>query len=161
MPDPITFTSAAFNQLRLSHLDSNIFAVPKYSLVSRKVLNSTFIYAILVALTIPLTLQLWQPPVSHLAPNGCMHIPSSTSVRHDHRYGPLMRTSVISFTPSQCWASHQLCLMLPECNFQRHERLSEMLQCLTSQARTSRWSPLERVVLYLASTEMVCTCILT
>ncbi|KAJ8585232.1 hypothetical protein M405DRAFT_773220 [Rhizopogon salebrosus TDB-379] len=41
MPDPITFTSAAFNQLRLSHLDSNIFAVPKYSLVSRKVLNTT------------------------------------------------------------------------------------------------------------------------
>ncbi|KAF8901546.1 hypothetical protein CPB85DRAFT_1323393 [Mucidula mucida] len=31
-PDPVTFTSAAFQQLRLRGLDSEIFAVPKYSL---------------------------------------------------------------------------------------------------------------------------------
>ncbi|KAG0701177.1 hypothetical protein DFH29DRAFT_831788 [Suillus ampliporus] len=41
VPDPITFTSAAFNQLRLNHLDSNIFPVPKYSLEARKALDAT------------------------------------------------------------------------------------------------------------------------
>lgn len=41
VPDPITFTSAAFNQLRLNHLDSDIFPVPKYSLEAKKTLNST------------------------------------------------------------------------------------------------------------------------
>jgi ribonuclease Z len=41
VPDPVTFTSAAFNQLRLNHLDSDIFPVPKYSLEAKKTLNST------------------------------------------------------------------------------------------------------------------------
>lgn len=41
VPDPITFTSAAFNQLRLNHLDSDIFPVPKYSLEAKKTFNST------------------------------------------------------------------------------------------------------------------------
>lgn len=41
VPDPITFTSAAFNQLRLNHLDSNIFPVPKYSLEAKKALDIT------------------------------------------------------------------------------------------------------------------------
>ncbi|KAG2355809.1 hypothetical protein BDR07DRAFT_1425171 [Suillus spraguei] len=41
VPDPITFTSAAFNQLRLNHLDSNIFPVPKYSLEAKKTLQTT------------------------------------------------------------------------------------------------------------------------
>lgn len=31
-PDPVTFTSAAFNQLRLSELDNTMFPVPKYRL---------------------------------------------------------------------------------------------------------------------------------
>ncbi|KAF7972807.1 hypothetical protein HWV62_16994 [Athelia sp. TMB] len=31
-PNPVSFTSAAFNQLRLSQLDSTIFRIPKYSL---------------------------------------------------------------------------------------------------------------------------------
>ncbi|EIW77124.1 hypothetical protein CONPUDRAFT_139171 [Coniophora puteana RWD-64-598 SS2] len=34
--DPISFTSAALNQLRLSHLDSSMFPVQKYSLGSRR-----------------------------------------------------------------------------------------------------------------------------
>ncbi|KAG1876634.1 hypothetical protein DFJ58DRAFT_865981 [Suillus subalutaceus] len=42
VPDPITFTSAAFNQLRLNYLDSNIFPVPKYSLEAKKALDSKF-----------------------------------------------------------------------------------------------------------------------
>lgn len=41
VPDPITFTSAAFNQLRLKHLDSVIFPMPKYPLVARKALDTT------------------------------------------------------------------------------------------------------------------------
>lgn len=40
-PDPITFTSAAFNQLRLNHLDSNIFPVPKYSVEAKKTIDTT------------------------------------------------------------------------------------------------------------------------
>ncbi|KAG2141301.1 hypothetical protein DEU56DRAFT_275902 [Suillus clintonianus] len=39
--DPITFTSAAFNQLRLNQLDSDIFPVPKYSLEVKKALDTT------------------------------------------------------------------------------------------------------------------------
>ncbi|KAF8956934.1 hypothetical protein BDZ97DRAFT_1848960 [Flammula alnicola] len=35
-PDPVTFTSAAYNQLRLNELDEKIFPVPKYSLVPKK-----------------------------------------------------------------------------------------------------------------------------
>ncbi|KAG1792699.1 uncharacterized protein HD556DRAFT_1293433 [Suillus plorans] len=38
--DPITFTSAAFNQLRLNHLDSDIFPVPKYSLEAKKTMDT-------------------------------------------------------------------------------------------------------------------------
>ncbi|KAG1723801.1 hypothetical protein EDB19DRAFT_1915912 [Suillus lakei] len=41
VPDPITFTSAAFNQLRLNHLDNDIFPVPKYSLEAKKALDIT------------------------------------------------------------------------------------------------------------------------
>jgi ribonuclease Z len=43
VPDPITFTSAAFNQLRLNHLDSNIFPVPKFSLEAKKTLNCALV----------------------------------------------------------------------------------------------------------------------
>ncbi|KAG1734832.1 hypothetical protein EDB19DRAFT_1135271 [Suillus lakei] len=42
VPDPITFTSAAFNQLRLNHLDNDIFPVPKYSLEAKKALDTTY-----------------------------------------------------------------------------------------------------------------------
>ncbi|KAF9269308.1 hypothetical protein L218DRAFT_969838 [Marasmius fiardii PR-910] len=35
-PDPVTFTSAAHNQLRLSQLDSEIFPVPKFCLTPKK-----------------------------------------------------------------------------------------------------------------------------
>ncbi|KDR80789.1 hypothetical protein GALMADRAFT_153220 [Galerina marginata CBS 339.88] len=34
-PDPITFTSAAYNQLRMSKLDDKIFHMPKYSLTPK------------------------------------------------------------------------------------------------------------------------------
>ncbi|KAK7062530.1 hypothetical protein VNI00_000018 [Paramarasmius palmivorus] len=39
-PDPVTFTSAAYNQLRLSQLDSEIFRVPYYNLTPKKDLSS-------------------------------------------------------------------------------------------------------------------------
>ncbi|KAK1230906.1 hypothetical protein PQX77_005984 [Marasmius sp. AFHP31] len=39
-PDPVTFTSAAYGQLRLSQLDSGIFRVPSYSLTPKKDLSS-------------------------------------------------------------------------------------------------------------------------
>ncbi|KAL0575576.1 hypothetical protein V5O48_006392 [Marasmius crinis-equi] len=35
-PDPVTFTSAAYNQLRLSQLDSEIFRVPSFSLTPKR-----------------------------------------------------------------------------------------------------------------------------
>ncbi|KAF8639102.1 hypothetical protein AX17_001745 [Amanita inopinata Kibby_2008] len=38
-PDPVTFTSAAFNQLRLNQLDERIFPVPKFSLQPSKDLS--------------------------------------------------------------------------------------------------------------------------
>ncbi|RDB18569.1 Ribonuclease Z, mitochondrial [Hypsizygus marmoreus] len=40
LPDPVTFTSAAFNQLRLNQLDPEIFPIPKYSLSPKKILNN-------------------------------------------------------------------------------------------------------------------------
>ncbi|KIY46216.1 hypothetical protein FISHEDRAFT_48033 [Fistulina hepatica ATCC 64428] len=38
-PDPVTFTGAAFNQLRLNQLDSDIFTIPKYSLQGSRPLS--------------------------------------------------------------------------------------------------------------------------
>ncbi|KAF8887345.1 hypothetical protein BD779DRAFT_1527626 [Infundibulicybe gibba] len=35
-PDPVTFTSAAFNQLRLNKLDPTMFSIPKFSLSAAK-----------------------------------------------------------------------------------------------------------------------------
>ncbi|KAG7094254.1 hypothetical protein E1B28_007858 [Marasmius oreades] len=39
-PDPVTFTSAAYNQLRLSQLDPEIFPVPHFSLTPEKDITS-------------------------------------------------------------------------------------------------------------------------
>ncbi|KAI3607358.1 3 trna processing endoribonuclease [Moniliophthora roreri] len=39
-PDPVTFTSAAYNQLRLSELDPEIFRVPSYNLTPKKELSA-------------------------------------------------------------------------------------------------------------------------
>ncbi|GLB41597.1 putative tRNase Z endonuclease [Lyophyllum shimeji] len=39
-PDPVTFTSAAFNQLRMNQLDPEIFPLPKFSLSAKKSLES-------------------------------------------------------------------------------------------------------------------------
>ncbi|KAG5654002.1 hypothetical protein H0H81_008584 [Sphagnurus paluster] len=39
-PDPVTFTSAAFNTLRMNQLDPEIFPLPKFSLVPKKTLAS-------------------------------------------------------------------------------------------------------------------------
>lgn len=38
--DPVTFTSAAFNQLRLNQLDPDTFPIPKFSLTPRKNIES-------------------------------------------------------------------------------------------------------------------------
>jgi len=35
-PDPVTFTSAAYTQLRLNNLDEKMFPIPKYSLTPKK-----------------------------------------------------------------------------------------------------------------------------
>ncbi|KAF8075182.1 hypothetical protein FPV67DRAFT_1476334 [Lyophyllum atratum] len=40
LPDPVTFTSAAFNQLRMNQLDPEIFPLPKFSLFAKKSLES-------------------------------------------------------------------------------------------------------------------------
>ena len=40
-PDPVTFTSAAFNQLRLNQLDERIFTIPKFSLQPPKDISGT------------------------------------------------------------------------------------------------------------------------
>jgi hypothetical protein len=40
--DPVTFTSAAFNQLRLNQLDPDIFPIPKFSLIHPKSIESEF-----------------------------------------------------------------------------------------------------------------------
>ncbi|KAJ3514157.1 hypothetical protein NLJ89_g2531 [Agrocybe chaxingu] len=39
-PDPVTFTSAAYNQLRLGHLDEKMFPTPQYSLTGKKGLST-------------------------------------------------------------------------------------------------------------------------
>ncbi|KAG6877546.1 hypothetical protein C0993_006239 [Termitomyces sp. T159_Od127] len=39
-PDPVTFTSAAFSQLRMNRLDSDMFPIPHYSLSPKRDLNS-------------------------------------------------------------------------------------------------------------------------
>ncbi|KAF8631971.1 hypothetical protein AX15_002105 [Amanita polypyramis BW_CC] len=39
-PDPVTFTSAAFNQLRLNQLDERLFTIPKFSLTPVKNISS-------------------------------------------------------------------------------------------------------------------------
>ncbi|KZT10496.1 uncharacterized protein LAESUDRAFT_810112 [Laetiporus sulphureus 93-53] len=39
-PDPVTFTSAAFSQLRLHQLDADMFPLPQFSLVARRDLSS-------------------------------------------------------------------------------------------------------------------------
>ncbi|CAA7269249.1 unnamed protein product [Cyclocybe aegerita] len=39
-PDPVTFTSAAYNQLRLSRLDEKMFPTPQYSLTGKKDLST-------------------------------------------------------------------------------------------------------------------------
>jgi ribonuclease Z len=38
--DPVTFTTAAFNQLRLHQLDAEMFPIPHYSLDSKKEFSS-------------------------------------------------------------------------------------------------------------------------
>lgn len=38
--DPVTFISAAFNQLRLNQLDPDTFPIPKFSLTPRKNIES-------------------------------------------------------------------------------------------------------------------------
>lgn len=40
-PDPLTFTSAGHSQLRLSHLDSEMFPLPHFSTIPRKDLSCT------------------------------------------------------------------------------------------------------------------------
>ena len=40
-PDPVTFTSAAFNQLRLNQLDERIFTIPKFSLQAANDISGT------------------------------------------------------------------------------------------------------------------------
>ncbi|KAJ3931912.1 MAG: hypothetical protein NXY57DRAFT_171410 [Lentinula lateritia] len=39
LPDPVTFTSSAYQQLKLAQLDPEMFRVPKFGLVPRKVLE--------------------------------------------------------------------------------------------------------------------------
>ncbi|KAF9038581.1 hypothetical protein BJ165DRAFT_1352473 [Panaeolus papilionaceus] len=39
-PDPLTFTSAGYNQLRLNKLDETMFPIPKHSMVARKPISS-------------------------------------------------------------------------------------------------------------------------
>ncbi|KAG6330075.1 hypothetical protein ID866_9015 [Astraeus odoratus] len=43
LPDPVTFTSAAYSQLRLNQLDPNVFPLPKFSLTSEKSLQGMVI----------------------------------------------------------------------------------------------------------------------
>lgn len=51
-PDPVTFTSAAFNQLRLNQLDERIFTIPKFSLQPTKDISGTSPLVILFYLLI-------------------------------------------------------------------------------------------------------------
>ena len=43
LPDPVTFTSAAYSQLRLNQLDPAIFPLPKFTLDAVKPLRGTLI----------------------------------------------------------------------------------------------------------------------
>lgn len=43
LPDPVTFTSAAYSQLRLNQLDPTIFPLPKFTLNAAKPLQGTLI----------------------------------------------------------------------------------------------------------------------
>lgn len=42
LPDPITFTSAAYSQLRLNKLDPNIFPIQKYSCTPDQAISGAF-----------------------------------------------------------------------------------------------------------------------
>jgi ribonuclease Z len=44
--DPVTFTTAAFNQLRLHQLDAEMFPIPHYSLDPKKELSSEIIFSV-------------------------------------------------------------------------------------------------------------------
>ncbi|KAK0501702.1 hypothetical protein EDD18DRAFT_1431713 [Armillaria luteobubalina] len=72
-PDPVTFTSAAFQQLRLQSLDPEIFAVPKYSLQPTKDIKGLY-------LRIPVQdLDFFHPAVSAPTP---ISLPSITKAKY-------------------------------------------------------------------------------
>jgi ribonuclease Z len=64
-PDPVTFTSAAYTQLRLNNLDEKMFPIPKYSLTPKKNLScrpcsrplQTHLTILLVIPNLPLNVQ--------------------------------------------------------------------------------------------------------
>lgn len=47
LPDPITFTSAAYSQLRLNQLDPHIFPIQKYSCIPDRVVRGASPYTFL------------------------------------------------------------------------------------------------------------------
>lgn len=42
LPNPMTFTSAAYSQLRLNQLDPSIFPIQKYSCTADRVISGAF-----------------------------------------------------------------------------------------------------------------------
>lgn len=43
LPNPMTFTSAAYSQLRLNQLDPNMFPIQKYSCTADQAISGTFL----------------------------------------------------------------------------------------------------------------------
>ncbi|KAF8159401.1 hypothetical protein B0H34DRAFT_703302 [Crassisporium funariophilum] len=65
--DPITFTSDTFNQLRLNHLDSNMFPLPKFSLVPKKDLSTISglpARSLAMASSLHISLRPYAPPIA-------------------------------------------------------------------------------------------------
>ncbi|KAF8647735.1 hypothetical protein AX16_006570 [Volvariella volvacea WC 439] len=125
LPDPITFTSAAYSQLRLNKLDPQMFPLPKFSLRPSKVLSE-------VPNLPPLTHPMTSTMLITVRPPGAPQYVTA------ERAGDLFHPSVISRPPSPSTKSKRNhgdevvnMLELPELTEQKFEKAREDVRLAT------------------------------